>query len=148
MPRIDRYRALYVFKYLWGNSDEEHPATLVETQKYLAEIGIKPSRKPLIRILPLCRNSGLILSKTRSTQYQYFFASRNFSTFELKLMIDAVQAAHFIFKAQTGELVKRIAGLANKNQSEDLRRNLFVSKLKDNDKNILPMANWLNAAIN
>lgn len=34
-----------------------------------------------------------------------FFASRNFSTFELKLMIDAVQEAHFISKAQTEELV-------------------------------------------
>ena len=64
------------------------------------------------------------------------------------MMIDAVQAAHFIPREQTEELVERIAKLANKSQSEDLRRNLFVSKLKDNDKNTLTMADWLNTAIN
>ena len=64
------------------------------------------------------------------------------------MMIDAVQAAKFIPREQTEELVERIARLANKNQSEDLRRNLFVSKLKDNDKNTLIMADWLNATIN
>ncbi len=42
-------------------------------------------------------------------------------------MIDAVQAAKFIPREQTEELVERIARRANKNQSEDLRRNLFVT---------------------
>ena len=27
MPQTDRFRALYVLKYLWENTDEEHPVT-------------------------------------------------------------------------------------------------------------------------
>ena len=148
MPRIDRFRALYVLKYLWENTDEDHPVTLVQIQNYLTELEIEAIPKTIDTDIAALQELGFDIIRNRSTQYQYFFASRNFSTFELKLMIDAVQAAHFISKAQTEELVKRIAGLANKNQSEDLRRNLFVSKLKDNDKNTLTMADWLNTAIN
>ena len=44
-------------------------------------------------------------------------------------MIDAVQAAHFIPREQTEGLVERIAQLANKTQSEDLRRNLLYGQL-------------------
>ena len=29
MPKTDRFRALYVLNYLWENTDEEHPVTLV-----------------------------------------------------------------------------------------------------------------------
>ena len=148
MPKISRFRALYVLKYLWENTDEEHPVTLVELQKYLSELGIEAISKTIDGDIAALQDLGFDIIRNRSVQYQYFFASRNFSNFELKLMIDAVQAAHFIPKSQTEELVTRIAGLASKNQSDDLRRNLFVSKLKENDKNTLTMADWLNTAIN
>ena len=114
----------------------------------LSELTIDASSKTIDTYITALQELGFDIIRNRSTQYQYFFASRNFSMFELKLIIDAVQAAHFIPKSQTEELVRRIAELANKNQSEDLRRNLFVSKLKDNDKNTLTMADWLNTAIN
>ena len=148
MPKTDRFRALYVLKYLWEHSDEEHPVTLVQIQNHLSELGIEAIPKTIDGDITALQELGFDIIRNRSTQYQYFFASRYFSAFELKMMIDAVQAAHFISRQQTEELVSRIARLANKNQSEDLRRNLFVSKLKDNDTNTLTMADWLNAAIN
>ena len=136
MPRTDRFRALYVLKYLWEHTDEEHPVTLAQIQIHLSEQGIEAISKTIDGDIIALQDLGFDIIRNRSTQYQYFFASRHFSSFELKLMIDAVQAAKFIPQEQTEELVKRIAQLANKNQSEALRRNLFVSKLKDNDKNI------------
>lgn len=148
MPKMDRFRALYVLKYLWEHTDEEHVVTLAQIQDYLLELGIEAIPKTIDRDIAALQELGLDIIRNRSTQYQYFFASRNFSTFELKLMIDAVQAARFIPQEQTEELIERIASLTNKNQSEDLRRNLFVSKLKDNDKTTLTVADWLNAAIN
>ena len=148
MPKSDRYRALYVLKYLWENTDEEHIVTLTQIQDYLAQYNLEAIPRTIDGDIKALQELGFDIIRYRGTQYQYFFASRNFSTFELKLMIDAVQAAHFIPQDQTNELVKRIANLANKNQSEDLRRNLFVSKFKDNDKNTLNIADWLNSAIN
>ncbi len=40
MPKTDRFRALYVLKYLWEHTDEEHPVTLSKIQSYLSEHGI------------------------------------------------------------------------------------------------------------
>ena len=40
MPTTNRFRALYVLKYLWDNTDEEHPVTLTQIQNYLSELGI------------------------------------------------------------------------------------------------------------
>ena len=40
MPKIDRFRALYVLKYLWEHTDEEHPVTLAQIQNHLLEQGI------------------------------------------------------------------------------------------------------------
>ena len=148
MPKTDRFRALYVLKYLWEHTDEEHPVMLAQIQTHLSEQGIEAISKTIDGDITALQDLGFDIIRNRSTQYQYFFASRHFSSFELKLMIDAVQAAKFIPQEQTEELVERIAQLANKNQSEDLSRNLFVSKLKDNDKNTLTMADWLHTAIN
>ncbi len=127
MPKTDRFRALYVLKYLWEHTDEEHPVTLAQIQNHLSEQGIEAIPKTIDGDITALQDLGFDIIRNRSTQNQYFFASRYFSSFELKLMIDAVQAAKFIPREQTKELVERIARLANKNQSEDLRRNLFVT---------------------
>lgn len=47
MPRIDRFRALYVLKYLWENTDEDHPVTLVQIQNYLTELEIESIPKTI-----------------------------------------------------------------------------------------------------
>ena len=148
MPKRDRYRILYVLKCLWENTDDENPLTLVQIQKYLYENGIEAIPKTIDGDIIALQDLGFDIVRNRSTQYQYFFASRNFSSFELKLMIDAVQAARFIPKEQSDDIVKRISVLGTKSQAEDLKRNLYVSKLKENDKNTLAMADWLNTAIN
>ena len=40
MPKTDRFRALYVLKYLWEHTDEEHPVTLAQVQDHLSEQGM------------------------------------------------------------------------------------------------------------
>ena len=119
MPKKDRQRALYVLKYLWEHTDEDHPVTLVQLQNHLSELGIDAISKTIDGDITALQDLGFDIIRNRSTQYQFFFASRHFSSFELKMMIDAVQAAKFIPRGQTEELVERIAGLANKHQISD-----------------------------
>ena len=40
MPKTDRFRALYVLKYLWEHTDEEHPVTLAQIQTHLSAQGM------------------------------------------------------------------------------------------------------------
>ena len=47
MPKTDRHRPLYVLKYLWEHTDEDHPATLAKIQDYLSEQGIE-DRKSVV----------------------------------------------------------------------------------------------------
>ena len=96
MPKTDRFRALYVLKYLWEHTDEEHPVTLAHLQNHLLELGINAIPKTIDGDMTALQDLGFDIIRNRSTQYQYFFAGRHFSSFELKLMIDAVQAAKFI----------------------------------------------------
>ena len=42
---INKNRAIYVFKYLWDHTDEEHPATTKDIIAYLATLGISTTRK-------------------------------------------------------------------------------------------------------
>ena len=148
MPRTDRYRALYVLKYLWDYTEDEHPATLAQIRGYLEAQGIKAIPRTIDKDIKELMSLGYDVMCSRGRQNQYHFAFRGFTVSELKLMIDAVQAARFIPQGQTEELVERIAGLASAGQADKLKRNLYVSKLKHGGKSTLNMADWLNAAIN
>ena len=72
MPRIDRFRALYVLKYLWENTDEDHPVTLVQIQNYLAEFEIEAIPKTIDTDITALQELGFDIIRNRSTQYQYF----------------------------------------------------------------------------
>lgn len=41
-------RTLYVLKYLWQNTDEEHPATVSDILAFLADENIKVERHALV----------------------------------------------------------------------------------------------------
>ena len=45
-------RSLYVLKYLWQNSDEEHPATVSDILSALASEDIKVERHALVSDMP------------------------------------------------------------------------------------------------
>ena len=40
MPKTDRHRALYVLKYLWEHTDEEHPVMLAQIISRMKRISI------------------------------------------------------------------------------------------------------------
>lgn len=56
---INKSRALYIFKYLWDHTDEEHPATTADIIQYLASIGISTTRKTVAEDAAELQNSGL-----------------------------------------------------------------------------------------
>ena len=106
MPKTDRHRALYVLKYLWEHTDEEHPVTLAQIQIHLFEQGIEAIPKTIDGDITALQDLGFDIIRNRSTQNLYFFASRQFSCFELKLMIDAVQSPE---KAYSQLLINRVS---------------------------------------
>ena len=65
--RIDRFRALYVLRFLWENTDEDHPVTLVQIQNYLAELEIEAIPKTIDTDIAALQKLGFDIIRNRST---------------------------------------------------------------------------------
>ena len=72
MPKTDRHRALYVLKYLWEHTDEEHPVTLAQIQTHLSEQGIEAISKTIDGDITALQDLGFDIIRNRSTQNQFF----------------------------------------------------------------------------
>ena len=98
MPKVEKYRALYVLKYLLDNTDEEHTASLNDIVTYLQQFGVQPHPRTVDEDIKALVDLGYNIVSYRSTQKRYFVAERDFELPELKMIIDAIQAANFISK--------------------------------------------------
>ena len=148
MPKTDKYRALYVLKYLMDNTDEEHTASINEIVAYLQELGMDPHRRTVIEDIKVLMELGYNIVSYRSIQNRYFIADRSFELPELKMIIDAIQAANFIPVEKTDKLIHKVASIASKGQAAELKRNLYVNKQKEENNQILFVVDQINYAIN
>ncbi len=65
---------------------------------------------------------GIEIMETKSGYFNaYYFEDRPFSVPELKILIDAVQAASFITEKKSRDLISRISELGGFHQSEVLK---------------------------
>ena len=145
---INKSRALYIFKYLWDHTDEEHPATTADIIQYLASIGISTTRKTVAEDAAELQNSGFDVICNRSRQNEFFIGSRHLELAELKLLVDAVRAAKFISPKKSKELIGKVTELASPYQSDALKRSLFVDgKVKTSNESVYYAVDTLHEAI-
>lgn len=145
---VNKNRALYIFKYLWDHTDEEHPATTADIIAYLASLGISTTRKTVAEDAAELQNSGFDVVCNRSRQNEYFIGTRHLELAELKLLVDAVQAARFISPKKSRELIGKVTGLISPHQGESLRRSLFVDgKVKTGNEAVYYAVDILHTAI-
>ena len=148
MPKTDKYRALYVLKYLMENTDEDNTASIKDILAYLNELGLDPHRRTVVEDIKVLIDLGYNIVSYRSVQNRYFVADRTFEIPELKMIIDAVQAAKFIPIAKTDKLIHKVASITSKGQADELKRNLYANKQKEENNQILLVVDQINYAIN
>lgn len=145
---VNKNRALYIFQYLWNHTDEEHPATTADILQYLSSIGIATTRKTVAEDAAERQNSGFDVVCNRSRQNEYFIGSRHMELAELKLLVDAVQAAKFISPKKSKELIGKVTELASPYQGDELKRSLFVDgKVKTSNDAVYYAVDILHTAI-
>ena len=120
-----RIKLLMMVELLRQKSSKEHPLSTSELIKELADIGIGCDRRTLGKDVALLNEYGYEV-KTRNVSHQrgYYMDSQNFSIPELKIMMDAVQAASFITDKQTEELIVKIADVGGSHRAEILKENV------------------------
>lgn len=145
---VNKNRALYIFKYLWEHTDENHPATTKDIMEYLASCGIPTTRKTVAEDVNELQNAGLDVVCNRSRQNEYFIGSRHLELAELKLIVDAVQAAKFISSRKSVELIDKVSALASPHQAVELKRSLYVDgKVKTSNEKVYYIVDMLHTAI-
>ena len=105
-----KIKLLKIMEILRQETDEEHQMTKVELAARLVAMNVSCSPRSLIRDIKLLNEQGYeIMERLIGHEKGYFVCDRSFSVPELKILIDAVQAASFVTEKKTAALVDTIA---------------------------------------
>ena len=120
-----KIKLLKLMELLRQETDENHPITTSEICRRLGEMGISCERRTVGKDMKVLREQGFeIMSELKGHENSYWISDRSFELPELKILMDAVQAALFIPVDKTEELITKIAALGGSHQAELLQSNL------------------------
>lgn len=120
-------KLLKLMELLRQETDEQHPMTKAEVCRRLCKMGINCDVRTLGRDVRVLRDQGYeIMEVMISHDKAYYIADRSFSVPELKILIDAVQAASFVTDKKTGELIDKIATLGGSHRAGILKGNIVM----------------------
>lgn len=148
MPTTVKNRVFYILKYLWEATDEAHPVSTNDIINYLAQNGIEAGRKTITDDIFQMQECGYDVVCNKSRQNLYFIGSRTFELPELKLLVDAVQAATFISSRKSKPLIKKLTSFASPYQAKELNRRLYVDgRVKTANEKVIYNIDTLYSAI-
>ena len=111
-PNYQKLKLLILMEMLRRETDEDHPLRTSELCARLKAKSITCDRRTLGKDIALLNEQGFeVMSAHRGHEKAYYVEDRSFSVPELKILIDAVQAAGFITPRKTEELTAKIAAL-------------------------------------
>ena len=149
MQTKHKNRALLIFKYLMAQSDEAHQKSTQDIREYLSGFGISAGQKTIAADVEQLQEAGYDVICNKSRQNMYFIGTRDFELPELKMLVDAVQAARFISKRKSGQLIRKLTALASPYEAKELKRQLYVEgRVKTSNEQVFYAVDLLYAAIN
>jgi predicted DNA-binding transcriptional regulator YafY len=145
-----KIKLLRLMDMLRAESDEQHPFTTSRIISRLGESNISLDRRTLAKDIALLNSFGYsVVTTTVGHENAYYVERRSFSVPELKVLIDAVQAAEFIPEQDTADIVDRIAELGGHHKAEVLKENLVCfNNYKHSNSEIFSSIDQLEKAIN
>ena len=144
-----KVKLLKLLEILQRETDQKNPLTTNQLCAKLADIGIPCDRRTLSQDVDVLNSVGYeIMAFMIGHEKAYYIEDRSFSIPELKILIDAVQAASFITEKKSEELIQKIAELGGTHQAEVLTRNLVCfNKRKHGNESIYYNISELEEAI-
>jgi predicted DNA-binding transcriptional regulator YafY len=142
-----RIRALKVYEILCQETDEDNPLGTTLLISKLKLSGIECDRKTLYKDIKALNDYRFEVMCTRGQSNQYYVVSRKFDIPELRILIDAVQAASFITPGKTKELIDKIASLGGSSRGKVLKNTTAFSTVKQKNEGIYYNVASLDEAI-
>lgn len=144
-----KIKLLKLMELLRQETDELHPLSTKEICNRLSIMGISCERRTLAKDISLLNEQGYEVMWCRvGKEKGYYIADRSFSVPELKMLIDAVQAANFITEKKSAELIDKIAALGGSHQADILQSNLVCfNTRKHSNETVYYSVGYLEDAI-
>lgn len=142
-----KIKLLKILEILRQDSDEERPLSTPELCAKLNEQGIKCDRRVLATDIDQLIENGYDIVRVKERSTKYFIADRSFDVPELRILMDAVQAATFITLRKTEVLLDKIAELGGSHRAALLKRNVWFNTTKHTNEDILYIINEIDNAI-
>ncbi|MGN0795712.1 MAG: helix-turn-helix transcriptional regulator [Christensenellales bacterium] len=131
-----KIRILILYEILKSETDENHKLTTNALLERLKSKGLLCDRKTLYNDIEILNEYGFEVLTDKSKSNSYYVVSRDFQIPELRILIDAVQAAGFITPHKSEELVDKIATLGGKNRADLLKRTTTYNTIKHKNESI------------
>lgn len=151
MPKenYQKIKLLKLMEILRQDSDEDHPLKTSAIIEKLLAMNITCDRRTLHKDMKLLNEQGYeVMKEFVDREMAYYVSDRSFSVPELKILIDAVQAASFITDKKTAELIDKIAELGGSHRAEILKGNLVrFNTRKHSNEAIYYIVEYLEDAI-
>ncbi len=144
-----KIKLLKLMELLRQETDELHPLSTNEICNRLGSMGISCERRTLAKDIALLNEQGFeVMWRKIGKEKGYYIEDRSFSVPELKILIDAVQAANFITDKKTSELIDKISALGGSHQADILKSNIVCfNTRKHSNESIYYSVNYLEEAI-
>ena len=123
----NKQRPFRLLKYLYENTDENHPVSTPELVKIFQAEDAHASRKTVKDDIDVLIGEGFDIVTVRSTQNSFFLANRRFELPEIKLLIDAVSSSRFINREKSTAPIEKLTGMVSRAQAEKIRRHLYAA---------------------
>ncbi len=145
-----KIKLLKLYDILKTETDKEHPLTTYELVEKLQAQDMSCDRRTLSKDIEALNDLGLSVKDTKCGHKKAYYVDNSaFSVPELKILIDAVQAASFIPEEKTSELIEKLSALGGTYRQEVLKGNqVTFNTRKHTNENILKNVELINAAIN
>jgi predicted DNA-binding transcriptional regulator YafY len=139
-------KAYQILNILNSNTDEDHPLNATEILEKLTSMGIDTERRSIYRCIEALDEAGYDIVK--SGKSGWFLGKRPLETAELKILMDAVQQAHFLTGKKSLELLDKLLGLTSTSIAHELKKQISVSKRSKHDnESIYYNVDKINTAI-
>ena len=144
-----KIKLLRIYEILRNNTDEHHMMTTYELIAALAQDKIKADHRSVKSDIETLNEFGYeIMCEKIGNQNWYYVADRLFSDAEIKMLIDAVQAANFIPEGKTDELTRKLAHLSGlKNRTLKAKNLICYNVKKHSNENIWLIVETITEAL-
>ena len=120
-----KMKMLALWEIMKQESDAEHPLSTNDICRKLAARGIPCERKSVSTDVALLLQHGYEVCSVKIGRDRYYWVpDRRFSVPELKILIDALQAATFVTEKKTAELAEKVAALGGSHRGQVLQENI------------------------